>query len=105
MINIEDLQKALDLIPLSAEVKSAIMDNSQILVEFRHFMAEKYSISEKDAEEKIKQEISGLYDLQNEPSIEEISILVESYSKDEGFQKHEELKTSIVNLQNSLRSF
>jgi hypothetical protein len=102
MINIDQLKQALEILPLSEDVKTLMINNSQILVEFRLFLAQKYSISEQEAESKITEDLSKLYD--SKSKIDEISNCIEQYAKDQGFIKSEELKMSIVNLHKSLVS-
>lgn len=102
MLNVDNLKQALDLIPLSPEIKESMLKNTEILVEFRQFLATKYNISEADAEKKITEDLSKLYKLELNPKIEEVTEIVKSYANDQGFEKSEELKESILNLQKSL---
>lgn len=105
MLNVDNLKQALDMIPLPEEIKQTILKNSEILVEFRQYIATKNSISESEAEKKITDDLSKLYKLELNPKIEEVCEIVKGYADEQKFTKSEELKNSLFNLQKSLTTF
>jgi predicted nucleic-acid-binding protein len=103
MFNIKDLKSALSSLPLSDEVKQNILVNSEVMIEFRKFMAEKYQISEEEADSKINSELTEIHKSNSYSDIVPMALLaIEKYASEQGFEKSSELKDSVKILQESL---
>ena len=103
MFNIKDLKSALSALPLSDEVKQNILVNSEVMIEFRKFMAEKYQISEEEADSKINSELTEIHKSNSYSDIVPMALLaIEKYASEQGFEKSSELKDSVKILQESI---
>jgi predicted nucleic-acid-binding protein len=103
MFNIKDLKSALSVLPLSDEVKQNILVNSEVMIEFRKFMAEKYQISEEEADSKINSELTEIHKSNSYSDMVPMALLaIEKYASEQGFEKSSELKDSVKILQESL---
>jgi predicted nucleic-acid-binding protein len=103
MFNIKDLKSALSSLPLSDEVKQNILVNSEVMIEFRKFMAEKYQISEEEADSKINSELTEIHKSNSYSDMVPMALLaIEKYASEQGFEKSSELKDSVKILQESL---
>jgi predicted nucleic-acid-binding protein len=103
MFNIKDLKSALSVLPLSEEIKQNILVNSEVMIEFRKFMAEKYQISEEEADAKINSELTEIHKSNPYSDMVPMALLaIEKYASEQGFEKSSELKDSVKILQESL---
>jgi len=103
MFNIKDLKSALSVLPLSDEVKQKILVNSEVMIEFRKFIADKYQLSEEEADSKINSELTDIHKSNSYTDLIPMALnAVEKYASDHGFEKASELKESVKILQESL---
>lgn len=94
-ISLDQLKLALNFLPLDPEVKKSLIINSEILIEFRGFLSQKYNISESEAETKIKDYMSQNF---NSSNLNEVIDVAHNYALNEGFSKSEEFKLAISEL-------
>ena len=102
IVTIENLKNTLSLLPVSEDTKSKLIKSSETILEFRNFISEKYTITAKDADERIQKEISHLTTSLSEVDIVDISTQALNYAKSEGWHKSEEMKQAIVDMYDSI---
>lgn len=93
--SLDNLKLALKFMPLDKEIKESLLENSKIIIEFRNFLADKYKISNKKAEDKIKESTIDKFNLND---IDKAVDVAYEYCQSEGFNKSEEVKIAIQNL-------
>jgi hypothetical protein len=102
--SLDMIKKAVASLPLSAEVKKTITESTQILIEFREHLAEKHSVSPKEAEDMLRSHVQlGFNSLEKKDFGKAIDVIYD-YAKAEGFSKTEELKKAVHDLQKSQQS-
>ena len=81
------------------------LENSQSMIEFRKFISDKYTITSKDAEDKIQSELN--LDLQSvgPDAVLDAANKSYEYALNEGYDKSEDLKNAILNLSEALSKF
>jgi hypothetical protein len=99
---IENLKSTLNLLPISEDTKSKLIKSSETILEFRNFISEKYTITGKDADEKIQKQISILTSSVSDVDLNEVSTQALNYAKSEGWNNYEELKQAIIDMYNSV---
>jgi hypothetical protein len=102
LVTIENFKNTLNLLPLPGDIKDNLIKSSEVILEFRGFISNKYEITAKDADEKIQKEISSLSPSINDADLDRISTSASDYAKSEGWDKHEEIKKAIVDMYNSI---
>jgi hypothetical protein len=102
LVTIENFKNTLNLLPLPEDIKDNLIKSSEVILEFRGFISNKYEITAKDADEKIQKEISSLSPSINDADLDRISTSASDYAKSEGWDKHEEIKKAIVDMYNSI---
>lgn len=107
-MTLDNLKIAVKLLPFPKEVKKSIIKNSESIIEFRKFISEKYTITSKDAEDKIQSEIG--IDSMGRDSINQDVVLdaankTYEYALKEGYKNSEDLKNAILSLSESLSNF
>jgi uncharacterized protein YbaP (TraB family) len=102
LVTIENFKNTLNLLPLPEDIKDNLIKSSEVILEFRSFISNKYEITAKDADEKIQKEISNLSPSINDADLDRISTSASDYAKSEGWDKHEEIKKAIVDMYNSI---
>ena len=70
MFSIEKLKSALNVLPFSEETKKSIIEQSEVVIDFRKFIAEKNNTSEEEADSIINTKLANIYSESN-ISIEE----------------------------------
>ena len=101
-ISLDALKAAIQFMPLDLELKQSLIKNSEILIEFRSYLSQKYNVSSSKAETMIKEHMQSNFD---NKSIDEVSKIAHQYAEKEGFQKSSELEsavTELINLQKRL---
>ena len=104
-MTLDNLKIAVKLLPFPKEVKNSIIKNSQSIIEFRKFISDKYTITSKDAEDKIQSELN--LDLQSvgPDAVLDAANKSYEYALNEGYDKSEDLKNAILNLSEALSKF
>ena len=96
MLSLDKLKMLLKLLPIPQESKDKITSSSLAIESFRNFLATKYSLSEKDADNKIKSYIES--NIKKGASIDDVAQVSYDYSINEGYDKSDELKSAIIDL-------
>lgn len=94
-ISLDQLKIALKFLPLDSDVKESLIKNSELIIEYRSFLAQKHNISEGEAESKIKEYMTQNF---NSNNLNEIVEIAHKYALDEGFPKAEDFKMAISEL-------
>ena len=104
-MTLDNLKIAVKLLPFPKEVKNSIIKNSQSIIEFRKFISNKYTITSKDAEDKIQSELN--LDLQSvgPEAVSDAANKSYEYALNEGYDKADDLKNAILNLSEALSKF
>jgi len=108
MIDIANIKKTLSLLPISEEIKSDIINNTETFSKFIEFLSSKYQISFEEAESKFQKSLKEkLGDKVPSDMKEAISLSAQhsfEYAEEQEYNNSQELKDSIINLNNSLKS-
>lgn len=105
MFSIEKLKSALNVLPFSEETKKSIIEQSEVVIDFRKFIAEKNNTSEEEADSIINIKLANIYSESNISIEETISVALDKiseYAASEGYKDPEALKNSIGSLYKSL---
>lgn len=106
MFSTEKLKSALNVLPFTEETKNYIMAQSEVVIDFRKFIAEKNNTSEEEADIIINSELSNYFsDSTSSPIDEKIKMALEKiheYALKEGYKDPEALKNAINGLYKSL---
>lgn len=94
-ISLDQLKIALKFLPLDSGVKESLIKNSELIIEYRSFLAQKHNISEGEAESKIKEYMTKNF---NSNNLNEIVEIAHKYALDEGFSKADDFKMAISEL-------
>lgn len=94
-ISLDQLKISLKFLPLDSDVKESLIKNSELIIEYRGFLAQKHNISEGEAESKIKEYMTQNF---NSNNLNEIVQIAHKYALDEGFSKAEDFKLAISEL-------
>lgn len=105
MISLDNLKIAVKLLPFPKEVKKSIIKNSESIIEFRKFISDKYTITSKDAEDKIQSELGLELDSVGHDVVLNAANKSYEYAVKEGYDKAEDLKNAILGLSESLSKF
>jgi hypothetical protein len=100
MFSIEDIKTAVKLLPFPEETKDSIIKNSEIISEFRDFIAKKYTLTQKSADEKIQAEIS--LRTSNITELELVAQKAEEYAISENYENSSDIGSAIISLSESL---
>ena len=104
MFSIEKLKSALNVLPFPEETKKSIIEQSEVVIDFRKFIAEKNNTSEEEADSIINTKLANIYSESN-ISIETINLALDKiseYATSEGYKDPEALKNAIGSLYKSL---
>jgi len=101
----DNLKIAVKLLPFSKEVKKSIIKNSELIIEFRKFISDKYAITNKDAEAKIQIEIGVDLDSTGHDVVLNAANRTYDYALKEGYKNAEDLKNAILSLSEALSKF
>ena len=100
-ISLDVVKASLQFMPIETELKNALVKNTEMLIEFRTYLKQKYYISDSKAESMIKDHVGGKFT----GNTDEISTIAGDYAKSQGFEKSDGLKLAVhelINFQKSL---
>lgn len=99
LLTFENIKSTVNLLPVSNEIKQSILENSEVILNFRNFMSQKYLITAKDADEKIQRDIALKTSLVKDLDASKMADITSEYAKEEGYENPESLGAAICNLQ------
>lgn len=111
MNSIDDIKRLMNLLPFDKETKDKIVNSSEEINNFNIYIASKYKISQKDAENLVKEKLTAIYqsqdnsNLSKDESFEVSSENTKSFAEEEGYERSLELKMAILDLSSALKVF
>ncbi len=104
IVSLDMIKKAVESLPLSEEVKKTITESTEILIEFRDHLSVRHSLSAKEAEDMLREQVQLGYNKLDEKELEKAVDVIYEYAKSEEFTKCDELRKAVHDLQESQQS-